>query len=298
MKGVFEKGLIALFAIVAGACGSDGGTPSVDSGVGMDGAGDMDDGGADGAVSCAVGFAWKEGTGCVVVLRDLRPSVGVLDPPFDPLVTQYRLEVPSAVPSLTFEVLAEGGTTLSVNGANVLSGEASDPIDLNIGENFVGVSALRLSSMRSYVVRVDRAGNYLKQEPNKDDCLCGATRGAGFGTAAALGAERLVMGVPGTVFLGGGPRRGLVLTYKEVDGKWVPDATIPKPFGATLDDFGAAVSLDGESFAAGSPGTDSGTVDDCGSVTRFSYDGEMNTWGGAGQVFARNRTGLLATESD
>ncbi len=91
-------------------------------------------------------------------LSDLLPSTGALSPAFDPKVLSYQLVVDVNTPTIFFVPTATGGAQITVNGFLTQSGQASQPISLDIGVNTVTIvagSADGLSSV-TYTVTVTR----------------------------------------------------------------------------------------------------------------------------------------------
>lgn len=73
-------------------------------------------------------------------LTDLAVSVGALNPAFSPGSTSYEVAVPGAVTSIAVTpTVSDPSATVKVNGVAVASGDASGPIDLEIGENTIEV---------------------------------------------------------------------------------------------------------------------------------------------------------------
>lgn len=94
-------------------------------------------------------------------LASLALSTGTLDPVFAASTTSYAVAVPSGTTSLTVTPTAvDTMATLTVNGATVASGAASDPINLNVGANVIQVIVSRATlTDKTYTVTVTRAAS-------------------------------------------------------------------------------------------------------------------------------------------
>ncbi len=94
-------------------------------------------------------------------LSDLVLSAGAIMPVFDPDTISYTLTVPNATTSTTVTPTAQdAGATITVNGSPIVSGNASDPIALAVGDNVITtvVTAADTTTMKTYTVTVHRAG--------------------------------------------------------------------------------------------------------------------------------------------
>ena len=107
----------------------------------------------------ALGFDYHFGDGVAAgafpSLTDLAVSDAALVPSFAPDVFAYDVVVSSDTSAITFTPSAPAGYTLTVQGAPVASGAASQPIPLVTGTNLVTI-AVTSSVTRSYAVRVTR----------------------------------------------------------------------------------------------------------------------------------------------
>jgi len=71
-------------------------------------------------------------------LACLSVSNGSLYPFFDPLFLSYRNAVPNSVSSITFTPKTNyQAATIKINGQPAVSGEVSDPVNLNVGDNLI-----------------------------------------------------------------------------------------------------------------------------------------------------------------
>jgi phosphodiesterase/alkaline phosphatase D-like protein len=93
-------------------------------------------------------------------LSSLTAGSASLSPAFSPLTGTYTASVANAVVNLRITpTAASAGATVTVNGAAVASGTASEPITLNVGPNLITtvVTAENATSTRSYTITVNRA---------------------------------------------------------------------------------------------------------------------------------------------
>lgn len=96
-------------------------------------------------------------------LQNLTVSSGTLNPPFQPSVISYRADVDESVASVALTPTAQSASeTITVNGAQVSSGQPSAPIPLSFGPNpaSVQVTAPNMAAT-NYTVNVVRTSAYL-----------------------------------------------------------------------------------------------------------------------------------------
>ena len=74
-------------------------------------------------------------------LTYLELSSGDLSPVFDYFTSSYTATVEKAVRSITLTPYATDGTAVTVNGQTVAAGEACEPINLEVGENHITLTA-------------------------------------------------------------------------------------------------------------------------------------------------------------
>lgn len=119
-------------------------------------------------------------------LSGLAVSTGTLDPGFASGTTSYSAAVPSATATISITpTVADSGATITVDGATVVSGAASNPIDLNVGSNTITVVVTAASSVtRTYTVEVVRpAANVIVMDPADGSSLPTAMAGEDYGFA-------------------------------------------------------------------------------------------------------------------
>ncbi|OCP15639.1 putative Ig domain-containing protein [Ensifer sp. LC163] len=109
-------------------------------------------------------------------------STGSLSPPFASTTTNYSVNVPNSVSSLTVTpTTTDSGATVSVNSNPVASGSPSGAISLGVGSNSVSVTvtAQDRSTQKTYSVAVTR-GTPLALSPPAGT-LAGGTVGSAYG---------------------------------------------------------------------------------------------------------------------
>lgn len=100
-------------------------------------------------------------------MTDLSVSAGSLTPVFSPDVKEYTVSVENAVDSIQLTPTLPDGVTATINDKEVASGQASDAIALNVGENIITIKlAGALGTTDSYTVVVTRAEPGTEPEPN------------------------------------------------------------------------------------------------------------------------------------
>ncbi|OXM84423.1 S-layer homology domain-containing protein [Paenibacillus rigui] len=93
-------------------------------------------------------------------LNGLETSAGPLNPAFSPSVTEYEVNVPYAVSSVSVTPTAsDSHAALTVNGAASVSGAVYSGIPLNVGANVVQVKVTAQNQMtKTYTIRIIRTG--------------------------------------------------------------------------------------------------------------------------------------------
>jgi len=109
--------------------------------------------------------------GCLELIEEVTPSnnanlsgltlsAGVLTPTFQPNVTNYSVNVTNDISSITVTPTTEdNNATIKVNNQDVINGQSSQPINLNIGSNAITitVTAQDNSTKKTYTINVKRA---------------------------------------------------------------------------------------------------------------------------------------------
>ena len=95
-------------------------------------------------------------------LANLTTNNGTLSPTFSSGVTSYNVNVGNAINTINVTpTLNDLNATVKVNGNNVISGQSSIPINLNVGSNTITtvVTAQDGSTTQTYTLNVTRAGS-------------------------------------------------------------------------------------------------------------------------------------------
>jgi hypothetical protein len=89
------------------------------------------------------------------VLTDILFSSGTLSPSFSSVVTAYTMNLINSIENITLTPSVSSGT-ITVNGSNVTSGQASSPISLNVGDNTLTVVTNDGSVNTTYTIVITR----------------------------------------------------------------------------------------------------------------------------------------------
>ena len=89
-------------------------------------------------------------------LSNLVVSGGALEPVFSPWITDYTVNVAADVENVTVTPTAGEGTSITVTGQTVNSGEASTPIKVDVGNNTLSVTATTGGGTKNYSIKVVR----------------------------------------------------------------------------------------------------------------------------------------------
>lgn len=94
-------------------------------------------------------------------LSTLTLSTGTLNPEFIPATTKYSASVDSSISVVTVTpATADGNATVKVNGQDVNSGQASQTINLDVGNNTITVLVTAQdATAKTYTIIVDRASS-------------------------------------------------------------------------------------------------------------------------------------------
>ena len=94
-------------------------------------------------------------------LSDLTLSAGTLTPEFVPATIAYSVSVGSSISAVTITPVAEdGNATLKVNGQDVVSGQVSQTISLDMGSNSITVLVTAQdATAKTYTITVTRASS-------------------------------------------------------------------------------------------------------------------------------------------
>jgi hypothetical protein len=243
----------------------------------------------------------RESRSSVATLADLVLSAGDLDQAFqsDQFVytaTAGFLTTATTVTATTTDVAA----TVSVNGVDVVSGNASAPIPLVVGENTVTVivTAEDGVSTGTYTVTVTRASanEFAQQAYIKASNPGDADQ---FGYSIALSGDTLAVGAfhedSGATGIGGdgsdstAPQSGAVYIFIRDGAGWSQQAYIKASNTESKDRFGISLALSGDTLAVGAYWEDSSAIG-------IDGDENDNSQTDAGAVYVFTRSGTVWTQ--
>ena len=211
-------------------------------------------------------------------LSDLTLSAGPLDQVFQASQTSYTATVGFLITVTTVTPTTDDvNATVTVNGAAVISGAASDAISLDEGSSTITVIVTAEDGIttKTYSIDVTRqlVDSFAQQAYLK---AINADAGDLFGFSVALSGDTLAVGAVGE----GGvdnrtPDAGAVYVFSRDDnGVWRPQDFLRAINADTRDQFGFSVALSGDILAVGAVGE--GGVDnrtpDAGAVYVYSRD--------------------------
>jgi hypothetical protein len=187
-------------------------------------------------------------------LSTLQLSIGTLNPAFDPVVTTYV----TAVSFLTNQIVvtpttAIPGASIKVNGASVLSGQASAAIPLDVGANMLTVRVTLSGQNLDYMIALERlAAATVSQEALLTSNF--PVGQAEFGSVIAIDGDTLVVGEPNGPYNGGGSPEGRVSVFVRSGTNWaLQQAFYGDPLFENGARFGASVALQGDTMVVGAP---------------------------------------------
>jgi hypothetical protein len=232
-------------------------------------------------------------------LAELSVSAAGFDQVFQPTLYDYTGTASYLGRSTTITATAnDAGASIEINGAAAHSGEASDPVALDMGANLVTVTVTAEDgvTMRSYSVTIDREDpaklaqqTYIKASNTGD--------GDQFGGAVALSGDTLAIvanqedsaatGINGDSFDDSAAGAGAVYVFRRDEtNTWIEEAYIKASNTGTGDAFGRSIALSGDTLAVGAFHEDSAAT---------GIDGDQTDNGtidaGAVYVFTRDATG-------
>lgn len=216
-------------------------------------------------------------------LSGLNLSTGSLTPIFAAENFDYTATVSFKNATVSVVATSENSNAdIRINGAIVVSGTQSDTIDLSLGDNLIQVDVLAQDGITSNTYRINMVRNaatsfmqttYIKKPSN-------VSASDLFGSAVELDGNTLA--VPAINDNGG---RGSVYIYTYDGINWLLESTIRASNPDINDQFGSAISLDGNTIAIGSLGESSNST----GVNGNQNDNSL-TNSGAVYVFTRNGT--------
>ncbi len=227
------------------------------------------------------------------LLSDLAVSAGALEPPFAPTTAIYTVDLGVWAQGLSVTpTTAHPAATVTVAGLAVESGEAADPVALDLGSNIITITVTAESGATRdttlFASRADQlAYDYFKASNTGQSDL--------FGYSIALSGDTLAVGAPyedsSTTGVGGiesdngAHDAGAVYVFTRVGETWTQQAYIKASNTDGGDSFGYSLALSGDTLVVGAPYEDSNTT----GVGNDQTDD--SAWdAGAVYVFARSGT--------
>lgn len=232
-------------------------------------------------------------------LSGLSLSAGSLDPVFASKTTAYTTTLPIGIGDVTVTATTEGSeATISVNGKSVTSGQASQNIALNLGENTIEikVTAADKKTTKTYTIAATRyfgQSAYLKGS--------GTSSGDRFGYAVAISGDTIVVGAyredssetgvkNGTA---GGANNstgdsGAAYVFRKTESVWAQEAYLKGSGISVNDNFGYAVAISGDTIIVGASQEDSDETGPKNGTAGGANDNMANS--GAAYVFRRTGT--------
>jgi hypothetical protein len=231
-------------------------------------------------------------------LSSLTISAGTLMPAFGPTTLNYTATVPNATDMLTVTATtANAAATLMINGAPATSGVAFGPIPLAVGTNPIAIQVTGPSTTKTYNVVVTREAAVLAQSAYVKASNTEAADGFGgslslSGNTMAVGAhleDSNATGVNGNEADNSAADSGAVYVLVESGGSWSQEAYVKASNTDSLDAFGSAVAVDGDTLVVGAPGEAS-------NATGIDGDEADDSAAGAGAVYVFTRLAGVWTQ--
>lgn len=224
-----------------------------------------------------------------IALTALTVDSRVLEPPFDPAITEYHVEVPFSVGDAIVIATADDAGSIEINEALALSGVPFDPVILGLGANTISVEVSDGASSTIYTLTVTRGQGlleYIKASNTAPDHQ--------FGFSIALDGDTLAVGVAQEDSAATGIdgdetdtsaiSAGAVYVFTSDGTTWTQQAYVKASNTDAGDLFGASVALVGNTLAVGATAEDSAATD---------IDGDQtdNTAPTSGAVYVFTRAG-------
>lgn len=189
-------------------------------------------------------------------LQGLTPSVGALDPAFDPDVLEYDLNL--AAPELTLTPLvADAGVALAIDEESVVAG-APYRLDLGLGSRTILLTLTSADGLvtRTYTVRTTRAAPTLAQEAYAKAMISDVLDG--YGSVVATDGERMAIGAPFEDSIldphdNSHADAGAVYVLERDPAGWQQVSMIKATNAEGGDRFGSAVAIAGDTVVIGAP---------------------------------------------
>jgi hypothetical protein len=230
-------------------------------------------------------------------LAGLELSAGSLDQVFQSLQSDYTATVGFLSTATTVTPVLSDAAAVSVNGADVASGDASAPIPLVVGENTITVIVTAEDGVTTgtYTLTVTResADAFAQQA-----YLKASNTGSGdqFGYSLALSGDTLAVGayredsqatgVNGDQSDNSRADSGAVYVYTRSGTVWSQQAYLKASNTGSGDEFGWSVALFGDTLAVGATGEAS-------QATGVNGDQDDDSLAEAGAVYVFVRSGTV-----
>ena len=221
-------------------------------------------------------------------LISLDISDGVLNPAFNPDITLYSVgSLADTVASVTVTPTAfDSGATIKINGTNVASGTASNPISLSAVVTIIGIAVTSSDGLttKDYTVIVYKTSTYLKASNTEYADYFGESVSTS-GDTIVVGAfyeDSNATGVNGNQADNSTSDSGAAYVFTRTAGVWSQQAYLKASNTEAGDQFGQSVSISGDTIVVGAPWEASNATGVDGNQSDNS-----TTWAGAAYVFTR-----------
>jgi hypothetical protein len=231
-------------------------------------------------------------------LSSLSISAGTLMPAFAPGTLNYTATVPNATDMTTVTATtANAAATLTINGTAATSGVAFGPLPLAVGSNPIAIQVTGPNTTKTYNIDVMRQSVVAAQSAYVK--ASNTDSGDEFGASASLSGNTMAVGASledsGSTGINGNEAdesvadSGAAYVFTESGGTWTQEAYVKASNTGSLDMFGMAVALDGDTLAVGAPGEAS-------NATGINGNESDDSASGAGAVYVFTRTAGVWTQ--
>ena len=217
--------------------------------------------------------------GCLTNLLDLQLSAGTLSPELNPTVFEYEILVSLFTQNVTLTPTGAPGSTLTIDGDSVDSGDEWISPVLDLGDNVLEIVVSREGHPdRSYTITITRGRQeaYVKaSNTGVQDEFGNSVALSADGNTLAVGAPdeaSSTLGIDGDESDNSASSSGAVYVFSRSGDSWTQEAYIKAANAGAGDTFGwsLALSADGDTLAVGAPYE----ADDSGAVYVFSRSDE------------------------
>jgi len=198
--------------------------------------------------------------GCLTNLLDLQLSAGTLSPELNPTVFEYEILVSLFTQNVTLTPTGAPGSTLTIDGDSVDSGDEWISPVLDLGDNVLEIVVSREGHPdRSYTITITRG----RQEAYVKASNTGAGDQFGYSVALSADGDTLAVGAPfeasstsgidGDESDNSASSSGAVYVFSRSGDSWTQEAYIKASNAEADDNFGwsLALSADGDTLAVG-----------------------------------------------